>query len=89
MHSKSLLTEPSAITSDPMHASFKPASAMIVESAYFAYALLFNSLFLVFLVEGIKREIYKKLIKISVPHNMHLELKNYKHENFVEVSCLY
>ena len=42
-----------------MHASFKPASAMIVESAYSADEMLFGNFFIVFLVEGIKRDIYK------------------------------
>ena len=40
-----------------MHASFKPVSAMIVESAYYAH------LFIVFLVQGIKEEMYKKFNK--------------------------
>ena len=43
-----------------MHASFKPVSAMIVESAYYAHALLSNSFFIVFIVHGIKEEIYTK-----------------------------
>ena len=43
-----------------MHASFKPVSAMIVGSAYYAYALLCNSFFIVFLVQRIKEEIYTK-----------------------------
>ena len=63
LHSKTLLTEPSVITSDHMHASFKPVSAMIVESAYYAHALLSNTFFIVFLVQGIKEEIYTKLNK--------------------------
>ena len=46
-----------------MHASFKPVSAMIVESAYYAHALLSNTFFIVFLVQGIKKEIYTKLNK--------------------------
>ena len=46
-----------------MHASFKPVSAMIVESAYYANALLSDSFFIVFLVQVIKEEIYKKLNK--------------------------
>ena len=43
-----------------MHASFKQMSAVIVESAYYAHALLSNSFFIVFLVQGIKEEIYTK-----------------------------
>ena len=67
LHSKTLLTEPSTITSDHMHASFKPVSAMIVESAYYAHAVLYNSFFIVFLVQSAKEEIYTKLNKdISV-----------------------
>ena len=46
-----------------MHASFKPVSAMIVESAYYAYALPSNSFFIVVLVQGIKEEIYAKFNK--------------------------
>ena len=53
LHSKTLLTECSAEASDPVHVSFKPASAMIVESAYSAHALFFDNFFIVFLVEGI------------------------------------
>ena len=68
-----------------MHASFKPVSAMIVESVYYAHTLLSDSFFIVFLVQGIKEEIYKKRFQI----NIHLELKSYKDENFIEVSCLY
>ena len=48
IHSKALLTEPSAITSDHMHASFKPVSAIIVESAYYARALVSYSFVIVF-----------------------------------------
>ena len=40
-----------------MHASFKPVSAMIVESAYQAHALLSNSFVDFFLVQGIKEKI--------------------------------
>ena len=43
-----------------MYASFKQVSAMIVESTYYAHALLSNSFFTVFLVQGIKEEIYTK-----------------------------
>ena len=47
-----------------MHASFKPLSAVIVESAYYAHALLSNSFLIVFLFQGInaliKEEIYTK-----------------------------
>ena len=43
-----------------MHASFKPVSAIIMESAYYAHALLSNCFFIVFLVQGIKEEIYTK-----------------------------
>ena len=39
-----------------MHASFKPVSAIIVKSAYYAHALLSDSFFIVFLVQGIKEE---------------------------------
>ena len=46
-----------------MHASFKPVSTMIVESTYYAHALLSNSFFIVLLVQGIKGEIYTKLNK--------------------------
>ena len=48
-----------------MHASLRPVSAMIVhvESAYYAHALLSNSFFIVFLVQGIKKEIKTKLNK--------------------------
>ena len=52
-----------------MHASFKLVSVMIVESAYYAHALLSNSFFIVFLVQGIKEEIYikpNKDISISI-----------------------
>ena len=44
-----------------MHASFKPVSAMIMESAYYAHALLSYTFFIVFLVRGIKEEIYTQL----------------------------
>ena len=67
-----------------MHASFKPVSAMIVESAYYAHTLLSDSFFIVFLVQGIKEEMYTKRFH----SNMHLELKSYKDENFIEMSCL-
>ena len=50
LHSKILLT---AITSDHMHLSFKPVSAMIEESAYYAHALLSDSFFIVSLVQGV------------------------------------
>ena len=40
-----------------MHASVKPLSAMIVESAYYVHALLSDSFFIVFLVQGIKEEV--------------------------------
>ena len=43
-----------------MHASFKPVSAMIVESAYYAHALLSDSFFIVFLVQGINGKMYTK-----------------------------
>ena len=77
-----------------MHASFKPVPAMIVESAYYAYALLSDSFFIVFPVQGVKKRYIQSLIKISVSQkrflsNLHLELKNYKDENFIQVSCLY
>ena len=58
--SKILLT---AIISDHMHLSFKPVSAMIKESAYYAHALLSDSFFIVFLVQGVKEEIYSNLNK--------------------------
>ena len=63
LHYKALLTEPSAVTSDDTHASFKPVPAMIEESAYYARALLPDSFFMVFLVQGVKEEIYTKLNK--------------------------
>ena len=71
-----------------MHASFKPASAMIVESVYSAHALLFDNFFIVFLVEGVKKRYFQSLIEISVSQrrfvsNIRLELKNCKDENFV------
>ena len=50
-------------TADRMHVSSKPVSAMVVESAYHAHALLSNSFFIVFLVLGIKEEIYTKHYK--------------------------
>ena len=43
-----------------MHASFNPVSAMIGKYAYYAHALLSISFFNVFLVQGIKEEIYTK-----------------------------
>ena len=66
-----------------MHTSFKPVSAMMVESAYYANALLSDSFFIVFLVQDIKEEeIYTKRFQ----SNMHMEIKNYKDKNFIEVS---
>ena len=64
---------------------------MIVESAYYAHALLSDSFSIVFLVQGIKEDIYTK-ISVSqkrFQRNMHLKLKNYKDENFIEESCPY
>ena len=48
------------IQPDHMHASFKPVSEMIVESSYYAHALLSNSFFIVFLVQGIKEKMHTK-----------------------------
>ena len=59
LHSKTLLIEASAITRS-YTCIFQPVSAMIVESAYYAHALLSNSFFIVFLVQGIEEEIYTK-----------------------------
>ena len=64
---------------------------MIVESAYYAHALLSDSFFIVSLVQGIKEDIYTKLNKTQkwFLSHMHMELKNYKDESFIEVSCPY
>ena len=62
LHSKTLLTKLSAITRS-YACIFQASVCNDCGSTYFAHALLSNSFFIVFLVQGIKEEIYTKLKK--------------------------